>query len=89
MKNDINALRDHLFATIEALRDKDNPMDIERAKAIAEVSGRIIDSAKVEVQFLDVAGKKTATTFLEPKAPLPPPGPGLLRLAAQAQEGGE
>ncbi len=56
MKNHVTDLRDHLFATIEALLDKDKPMEIDRAKAIAEVAQTAINSAKVEVDYLRVAG---------------------------------
>jgi len=56
MNNTITDLRAALFATIEELRDKDKPMDIERAKAIAEVAQTIVNSAKVEVDYLKVAG---------------------------------
>ena len=49
MKNKIQDLRDHLFATLEALQDKDEPMDIDRARAVADVAKVIVDSAKVEV----------------------------------------
>lgn len=52
MKNKITDLRDHLFETIEALKDDEKPMDIERAKAIADTAQVIINSAKVEVDFL-------------------------------------
>jgi len=52
MKNRIEDLRDHLFETIESLKDKEKPMDIERAKAIAGVAKVVIDSAKVEVDHL-------------------------------------
>ena len=75
MKNKISDLRDHLFATIEELRDKDNPMDIDRATAIAGVADVIIKSAKVEVDYLKIAGGK-GTNFIPetPSAsPLPPP----------------
>jgi hypothetical protein len=56
MKNKIEDLRNHLFATLEDLRDKDNPMAIDRALAVAKVADSIIDSAKVEVKFLEVTG---------------------------------
>lgn len=52
MKNKIEDLRNHLFATLEALQDKDKPMEIERARAVADVSKVLIDSAKVEVEHL-------------------------------------
>ncbi len=58
MKNKIEDLRNHLFATLEDLRDKDQPMDIARARAVAEVAGKIIDSAKVEVDFIKATGGK-------------------------------
>lgn len=86
MKTGIDDLREHLFATIEGLRD--GTVDVERARAIADVSGRIIDSAKVEVQFLNVTGRKTASRFLDPPPPVPAAGDGLRRLSAVGQEGG-
>lgn len=55
-KNKISDLRDHLFATLESLRDEEKPMDIERAKAIADVARVVVDSAKVEVAFLEATG---------------------------------
>lgn len=52
MKNKITDLRNHLFATLEALQDPDNPMDIERARAVADVGQVIVNSVKVEVDFI-------------------------------------
>ena len=54
--NDINELRKHLFETLAALKDKDNPMDIDRAKAVSEVSQTII-SAKLEVEYAKTTGE--------------------------------
>jgi hypothetical protein len=62
--NNIDELRRHLFATLEGLSDKDKPMEIERAKAIAEVAQTIINTAKVEVEHLKVAGG-TGTGFMD------------------------
>jgi hypothetical protein len=56
MKNSIVDLRNHLFATIEGLCDKEHLIDIERARAIAGVAGKIIETAKVEVKFLEATG---------------------------------
>jgi len=67
MKNKIEDLRNHLFATLEALQDEEKPMDIERAKAIASVSHQLIESAKVEVKFLEVTGGR-GTGFI-PEGP--------------------
>lgn len=61
-------LRDHLFATIEGLLDKDDALDIDRAKAVALVAGKLIDSAKVEVELIRVTdGRQKPTAFLEGK----------------------
>lgn len=80
MNNKIEDLRNHLFATLEALLDKDNPMDIERAKAVSDVAQVIVNSAKVEVDFVRATDKVKGTGFIDPDArtPLPPPPPATV-----------
>jgi hypothetical protein len=63
-KNKINDLRDHLFETLERLKDDEDPMDLDRARAIADVSRVIVDSAKVEVAFMRETGSLNSTGFL-------------------------
>ncbi len=72
MKNKIEDLRNHLFATLEALQDEDNPMEIDRAKAIAKVAGVVIESAKAEVKFLEVMDAQTEGSGFIPLDPRPP-----------------
>lgn len=69
MKNKIEDLRNHLFETLEALKDGDDPMDVERARAIADVGRVIVDSAKVEVQFLEATGQIGSGTGFIPAGP--------------------
>ena len=85
MKNKIEDLRNHLFETLEALKDKDNPMDIERAKAVAGVAQVIVNSAKVENDHIKLTGT-SGSGFIEAQpAPQPLPGaPRLVRGKAQA-----
>lgn len=64
MKNKIDDLRNHLFATLEALQDKEEPMEIDRARAIADVAKVIVDSAKVEVEFVKATGNAGTSGFL-------------------------
>lgn len=45
-----------MFETLERLKDKDDPLELDRARAICEVSQALINSAKVEVQFLKEVG---------------------------------
>jgi hypothetical protein len=64
MKNKIEDLRNHLFATLESLQDSDNPMPIDRAKAVAEVAQVLINSAKVEVDYLKATDQRTGSVFM-------------------------
>jgi hypothetical protein len=80
VKNKIEDLRNHLFATLEALQDKDAPMEIERAKAVAEVAKVIVDSAKVEVDFAKATGQASASGFLPVQTETVTPGkPRLIK----------
>lgn len=69
MRNKIEDLRNHLFATLEALSDKDEPMEIQRAKAIASVSQVIVNSAKIEVDYIKATGGRASATGFIPETP--------------------
>ena len=64
MKNKIEDLRNHLFEVIESLKDEDKPMDIKRAQAISNVAQTIIESAKIEVKFIETVGAKNGSGFI-------------------------
>ena len=72
MKNKIEDLRNHLFATLEALRDEEKPMDIDRAKAIATVAQVIVNSAEAENEFINLTGSK-GSGFLDGQIPASQP----------------
>jgi len=60
MKNKIEDLRNHLFETIEMLKDEDEKtMNLDKAKTICQVSDRIIETAKVEVDYLKTLSDMT------------------------------
>lgn len=61
-KNKIIDLRNHLFETIERLKDGD--MEIDKARAIAEVAQIIVNTAKVEVEYIKVSSGD-GTGFIE------------------------
>jgi len=63
-KNKIEDLRNHLFATLEALQDEDKPMEVDRAKTIADVAQVIVNSAKIEVDFIRATGRSQGTGFI-------------------------
>lgn len=60
----INTLRDHLMQTLASLRDRDNPMEPDRARAIGQVASVLIDSARVEVDYIKATGADRSD-FLE------------------------
>lgn len=64
MANDINTLRDALFETLRGLRDRENPIETERARAINETAQTIINSAKLEIDHMRVAGAGRGTDFI-------------------------
>lgn len=53
----ISDLRAHLMNTLADLRDRTNPMDVDRARAVAQVASVLVDTAKVEVDFIKATGQ--------------------------------
>lgn len=64
MKNKIEDLRNHLFAALEGLADEKNPMALDRAETISKVAQVLVNSAKVEVDFLKVTGGLKSSGFM-------------------------
>lgn len=64
----ITDLREALFATLNGL--KNGEIDVDRAKAINETAQVIINSAKVEIDHMKIAGG-TGTRFIAEPADLP------------------
>lgn len=71
MSRNITDLRDALFATLDALRDKETPMDLDRAKCIAEVAQVVINTAKVECDYARATGGGSSSEFLDVAPKLP------------------
>ncbi len=65
MQNKMSNLRNHLFETLEALKDSDKPMDLARAKTISEVAQTIINSAKAEIDLLKAINADAGSEFFE------------------------
>jgi hypothetical protein len=55
MNSTIQDLRETLFATLRGLND--GSIDIERAKAVGDISQTIINTGKLEVEFLRQTGR--------------------------------
>ena len=60
----INQVRQSLLDTLADLRNREQPMDIERARAVATVASVLVDTAKVENEYLKITGQDRSA-FLE------------------------
>lgn len=72
MSKTIADLRTHLFDAIEGL--KAGTMDLDRARGIADLSQTVINSAKVEVDFIKATGNTQGSGFIALPAPDATPG---------------
>lgn len=70
--NHISTLRKHLLDTLSDLRNREQPMEPDRARAVAQVASVLVDSARVEVDYLKATGQDRAAFLEEPEA-LPAP----------------
>lgn len=64
-KNKMSDLRDHLFETLEALKDEEKPMDLARASMISNVAQTIINSAKAEIDLVKAIGASQGSDFFQ------------------------
>lgn len=64
-KNKISDLRDHLFETLEALKDEQSPMEIDRALAVCTTAQTIINTAKLEVDMLKTTERISTSSFFQ------------------------
>ena len=60
-RNKINDLRDHLFSALERLDNDELTMEelnkeIEKAQAVAQIGSVIIQSAKIEIDYIKATG---------------------------------
>ena len=61
-RNKISDLRDHLFASLERIDDDSLTLEqiraeVDKAKAVAQIGSVIINSAKVEIDFIKATGR--------------------------------
>ena len=59
----METLRLALLDTLKDLRNRENPMEIERAKAVASVASVLVDTAKVENDYLRLSGQYGSQFF--------------------------
>lgn len=62
-KRNMSTLRDVLFDTMERVRNGD--MDIGKARTICDLAQAVINSAKVEVEYIKSIGCENRTPFIE------------------------
>jgi len=71
MKNTMADLRDHLFGTLESLRNPENEEEYKRAKesakAIIGIGTVLVKAAKTELDYLKLSGQDVQVKFFEQK----------------------
>lgn len=65
MKNKISDLRNHLFSVLEELTDPDSTYDIAKAKVVADIAQVVVNSAKIENDYIRITGASHGTGFIE------------------------
>ena len=63
----ITQLRQHLMDTLADLRNRDKPMEPDRARAVAQVASVLVDTARVEIDFLKVTGRDQSDFLMVPE----------------------
>lgn len=63
MKNSLQDLNNHLFAQLERLSDEDLSdeklnIEINRAKAMVDVAGKILENANITLEITKLVGKE-------------------------------
>jgi hypothetical protein len=66
----ISQLRQDLLDTLKDLRNRVDPMEPDRARAIAQVASVLVDTAKVEVDYIKVTGQDRSGFLEEPQTAL-------------------
>lgn len=71
MKNQTNLedVRAVLMDTLRDLCDRSNPMDIGRARAVADVASVMVDTARVENEYLKITGQDRSEFIGLPDVP--------------------
>lgn len=69
MSTHISELRTELLATLRDLRNRANPMEPDRARAVAQVAAVMVDTARVEVDYIKATGQETSNFIDGMKAP--------------------
>ena len=71
MKNTMSDLRDHLFGTLESLRNPENDVEYQRAKesakAIIGIGTVLNNAAKTELEYLKLSGQDVQSKFFNQK----------------------
>ena len=66
----ITQVRQSLLDTLTDLRNRENPIDVDRARAVAQVASVLVDTARVEIDYIKATGADRSS-FLDATEILP------------------
>ena len=65
-------MREELMQTLRDLRNRDRPMEVDRARAVAQVASVLVDSARAEVDYIKATkDADLRSSFISPAIPGP------------------
>lgn len=67
-KTTIADVRELLMGTLRDLRNRDTPMELDRARTVAQVATVLVDTARVENDYLKLTGQERSE-FLDTSPP--------------------
>jgi hypothetical protein len=73
-KNNLFELRGHLFDVLRGLKGKSDTATLANARAVTDVAQTLINSARVEVDYIRATDRIEGSTFLESPKETQPPG---------------
>lgn len=65
----IEQVRIALLQTLADLRNREQPMDLDRARAVAQVASVLVDTARVENDYLKITGQDRSDFIGAPDVP--------------------
>lgn len=83
-ENNLAALRAELFATLRAV--KAGTLQLDQARAVNDIAKTLVDSAKVEVAYIQATGSGESG-FIEPEPAMPKLGNGITGVVRHRLQG--
>lgn len=80
--NDLKELRDHLFGAMRMV--KSGEMQVAQARTISDIGRTLIDTAKIELQYMEQIDQRYDSGFVKLDKPSPEPSGNLRQIGGRS-----